>query len=310
MRFVTEAQARACVTLEKAIDAVETAFYDVAEGSARSLPVVRQRLGNGVGTFGVKSGELDRYGLVGLKAGGYWPGNARNGFLTNHQSTSLLFNAATGQAVACVEANWLTEARTAAAGAVAIRALSRANSKALGILGTGMQARSQIEAAMAVRDIEIVRIWGRSEDQATALATALSEAHPMIQFMLGDCEDVVRASDILITVTPSQQALFAAECSPAGQHINAMGADTVGKQELPVHLLNSSQLFYDDLDQSRTLGEFQRIVLQGDHSASLLDVLAGKLPGRRGDNERTIFDSTGIAVQDLAVAGLVLLETD
>ncbi|MCF1505250.1 ornithine cyclodeaminase family protein [Afifella sp. H1R] len=309
MRLVTETQARTCVTLENAIEAVATAFRDVAEGSARNLPVVRERLASGLGTFGVKSGEIDRFALVGLKAGGYWPGNAAKSDLTNHQSTTLLFDATSGKALACVEANWLTEARTAAAGAVAIRALSRPDSTDLGILGTGMQARSQVEAAMAVRDIETVRIWGPEHGQAKALAEMLSEAHPQRQFILAEREDTVRCSDILITVTPSQAELFPEDWSPAGQHINAMGADTAGKQELPVPLLARSCLFYDDLVQSATLGEFQRIDLKSGTASSLLDVLAGKAEGRKRQDERTIFDSTGIAVQDLAVAQLALSGT-
>ncbi|MDQ0325548.1 ornithine cyclodeaminase [Rhodopseudomonas julia] len=309
MRLVNETQARTCVTLENAIEAVAAAFRDVAEGSARNLPVVRERLASGLGTFGVKSGEIDRFALVGLKAGGYWPGNAAKSDLTNHQSTTLLFDAASGKALACVEANWLTEARTAAAGAVAIRALSRPNSTDLGILGTGMQARSQIEAAMTVRNIKKVRIWGPEDRQANALAEVLSEAHPQIEIIVAEREDTVRSSDILITVTPSQAELFPEDWSPAGQHINAMGADTAGKQELPVSLLARSRLFYDDLVQSATLGEFQRIDLKSGTASSLLDVLAGKAVGRESEDERTIFDSTGIAVQDLAVAQLALSET-
>lgn len=306
MRLVTEAQARACVTLEKAIEAVEESFRDLAEGRARMLPVVREALGNGKGTFGVKSGELDRYATVGLKAGGYWPGNAVGGALTNHQSTTLLFDAGTGQALAAIEANWLTEARTAAVGAIAIRVLSRPESRTIGIIGTGMQARSQLEAALLMREIETVRVCGREERRMLALCAALRQAHPGIEVLAAGREDTVRSSDILITVTPSREELFPADWSPEGQHINAMGADTVGKQELSTRLLRNASLFYDDLQQSLTLGEFQRLDRSEVGDGSLGDALCGKAILGQDESSRTVFDSTGIAVQDLAI-GLVAM---
>jgi ornithine cyclodeaminase/alanine dehydrogenase-like protein (mu-crystallin family) len=303
MKLVTEAQARACVTLQAAIDMIEEVFVDEHGGRARSLPVVREPLANGKGTFGVKSGEIDRYGIVGLKAGGYWPGNAAAGrSLTNHQSTTLLFDAKTGQALAAVEANWLTEARTAAAGAVAIRALSRPDSRTLGIIGTGMQARSQIEAALLVRNIDRVRVHGRDCNEAVRLCNALAADHQDVEIGLSEAEETVRSSDILITITPSKTALFPAEWSPAGQHINAMGADTIGKQELPEALLQASSLFYDNRRQSLTLGEFQRLAEPELAENAIGAVLAGAIRGRRETGERTIFDSTGISLQDLAAA--------
>jgi ornithine cyclodeaminase/alanine dehydrogenase-like protein (mu-crystallin family) len=309
MKLVTEAQARACVTLKTAIEMVEQIFLDVHAGQARSLPVVREPLGNGKGTFGVKSGEISRHGLVGLKAGGYWPGNAAAGLgLTNHQSTTLLFDAETGKALAAVEANWLTEARTAAAGAVAIRALSRPDSRSLGIIGTGMQARSQIEAALLVRDITAIRIHGRVAQEAERLCSALLGEHPHLEIRVCDAQETVTSSDILITITPSNQALFAAEWSPAGQHINAMGADTIGKQELSEALLQSAGLFYDDRRQSLTIGEFQRLEEADLGEGAIAAVLAGAIPGRRAAEERTIFDGTGIALQDLAVAWACIVQ--
>jgi alanine dehydrogenase len=307
MRLINEAQARTCVTLEMAIEAVEEAFCDLANGDARTLPVVREPLKNGKGTFGVKSGELDRHGIVGLKAGGYWPGNVSGETnLTNHQSSALLFDMTSGVTIAALEANWLTEARTAAAGAVAIRALSRPDSENLGIIGAGMQAKSQIEAALKVRPIRQVRLNARRTEQADALRRSLSLAYPAVVFSFADREETVQQSDILITVTPSNEALFPAQWVPEGQHINAMGADTVKKQELPTELLESATLFYDDRTQALSIGEFQRLsegTLQG-HAIG--DVLTGKFLGRQAPAERTVFDSTGIALQDLAVAWLAI----
>ena len=307
MRLINEAQARTCVTLEMAIKAVEETFCDLANGEARTLPVVREPLKNGKGTFGVKSGELDRHGIVGLKAGGYWPGNVADGKnLTNHQSTALLFDMTTGVTIAALEANWLTEARTAAASAVAIRALSRPDSESLGVIGTGMQARSQVEAALKVRPIRKVRLNARRTEQADALRHTLSLAYPAVDFSFADREETVRQSDLLITVTPSNEALFPMHWVPEGQHINAMGADTFKKQELPTELLQNAALFYDDRVQALSIGEFQRLADETLHGQAIGDVLIGKIPGRQSPAERTIFDSTGIALQDMAVAWLAI----
>jgi ornithine cyclodeaminase/alanine dehydrogenase-like protein (mu-crystallin family) len=303
MQRITEADARARVTLATAIDAIEQIFLDIQSGQARNLPVVRQPLANGMGVFGVKAGELMRHGVVGLKAGGYWPGNVhRTERLTNHQSTTLVFAADSGVCLAMVEANWLTEARTAAAGAVGIKALARPDSRCVGIIGTGVQARSQIEAALLVRSIDTVMIHGQDGEGVRNLGAELRGAHPALTVESPGLEDTVRKSDVLITVTPSAEALFPAEWSPPGQHINAMGADTAGKQELDIALLGRAGLFYDDRQQSLSIGEFQRLVASQLQERPLASVLAGRCPGRTGADELTIFDSSGIAVQDLAIA--------
>ncbi|MBC6718603.1 ornithine cyclodeaminase family protein [Aurantimonas sp. DM33-3] len=303
MIHVSEENARRVVGLRTAMDAVRKSFVDLHEGRCRLLPVVREGLSNRLGTFGVKSAEYDSLGLVGLKAGGYWPGNTgNNARLTNHQSTTLLIDATSGLALASVEANWLTEARTAAAGAVAMDVLARKDANTLGIFGTGMQARSQIEAALLARQFTTIRICGRNPATTTALVAATRQAHPGIEVVVTGAEDTVRASDVLITVTPSKEALFAPEWVPDGQHINAMGADTVGKRELPRALLGRARLFHDDLGQSEFLGEFQGYEDHADKSVSIGSVLANASAFSRSETDVTIFDGTGVAVQDIAVS--------
>ncbi|MEH6721076.1 MAG: ornithine cyclodeaminase family protein [Aurantimonas endophytica] len=303
MIHVSEEDARRVVGLRAAMDAVRKSFVDLHEGRCRLLPVVREGLSNRLGTFGVKSAEYDSLGLVGLKAGGYWPGNTGNDTrLTNHQSTTLLFDATSGLALASVEANWLTEARTAAAGAVAMDVLARKDAQTLGIFGTGMQARSQIEAALLARQFTTIRICGRNPATAKALAEAIRETHPGIEVLVVDAEETVRGSDVLITVTPSKEALFPPEWVPDGQHINAMGADTVGKRELPRTLLGRARLFHDDLGQSEILGEFQGYKDHAEKSVSIGSVLANSFVFSRDERDVTIFDGTGVAVQDIAVS--------
>src|SRR5512133_2335291 len=152
MIVISEQDARALVSVEAAIAAVENTFAAMARQQARNLPVVREALGYRNAVFGVKAGCDTALPLLGLKAGGYWPGNLATG-LGNHQSSTLLFDPDTGRASAVVSANYLTGIRTGAASAIATRHLSRADSSVLGIIGAGVQSQYQLRATLAVRPI-------------------------------------------------------------------------------------------------------------------------------------------------------------
>src|SRR6201996_4744542 len=145
MLIISESEARALVTMPDAIEAVARTFAALDRAAATSYPVVREKLGEPPAVFGVKTGYDRAAGALGLKAGGYWTGNAARGF-TNHQSTTLLFDPATGRAAALVGANYLTGVRTGAAAALATRYLARDDAHVLGIVGTGTQALYQLDA--------------------------------------------------------------------------------------------------------------------------------------------------------------------
>lgn len=309
MLIISETLARDLVTTEESIDAVEQTFAAMARGLAKNYPVVREVVGHADAVFGVKTGADISMPCLGLKAGGYWPHNLARG-LTNHQSSTLLFDPDTGRAAALVSANYLTGIRTGAASAIATKHLSRKDSASLGIIGTGTQSVYQLRATLAVRGITNVHAWDPSADNLAAFGKTVSELG-LAYHAHQNREDAVRLSDILITVTPSTKALVEREWVRPGTHISAMGADTRGKQELDPQLVSIAALFVDEAAQSISIGEFQHAFAQGlitenDIRGSIGAVISGLCDGRRSAEEITIFDGTGVSLQDLVVADLAV----
>lgn len=309
MLIISEQLARKLVSIEDAIYCVEQTFAAMARGVARNYPVVREVVGHRDAVFGVKTGCDTSAPLLGLKAGGYWPHNAESG-IGNHQSTTLLFDPESGRASALVSANYLTGVRTGASSAIAIKYLSRPDSHVLGIIGTGVQAEYQLRATLEVRSVTKVHAWDPSAanlDEFGRKARALGLAF----VAESDRVAVVEQADILITVTPSQHALVNKEWVKPGTHISAMGADTKGKQELDPDLVAGAALFVDEAEQAVTIGEFQHAFAQEkiDESSlrgSIGQVIEGLCEGRRNESEITVYDGTGVALQDLVVAELAM----
>jgi len=297
------------VSVENAIVAVEKSFAAMARGEARNYPVVREVLGYQDAVFGVKTGCDTSAPLLGLKAGGYWPHNLAKG-LTNHQSSTLLFDPETGRASALVSANYLTGVRTGAASAIASKYLSRPDSSVLGIIGTGAQSAYQLRATLAVRPIRKVYAWDPSAENLASFGRTVAELG--LEYAPQTERQAVAANaDILITVTPSQQALVEKSWVRAGTHISAMGADTKGKQELDPALVASAALFVDEAEQAIIIGECQHaynagLITAQSFRGSIGAVIAGLCDGRRTAQEITLFDGTGVALQDLVVADLAV----
>ncbi|MFM0229798.1 ornithine cyclodeaminase family protein [Paraburkholderia sediminicola] len=305
MLIIPEQQASQLVSVEDAIDAVGDAFAASYAGNARSYPVVREQTGHADAVFGVKAGFDASLPVLGLKAGGYWPGNVKRG-LGNHQSSVLLFDADTGRAVALVGANYLTGIRTGAASALATRGLASPDASILGIVGTGVQSIHQYRATCAVRPITRVLAWDPNPDNLRTLRDQV-EADGL-RFDALSLEAVARHADVLITVTPSHMPLIRREWIRPGVHINAMGADTIGKQELEVELVAAASIVVDEIQQAVSIGECQHACARGLLTAEKLSfTLGGLVSGaqqRGATDDITIFDGTGTALQDLAVAAL------
>jgi len=305
MLIVSEETCREVVGRSDAFTAVEAVFAAMARGDAYNFPVVREAIGHAEALYGFKSG-FDRTGLVlGAKAGGYWPGNADKG-LTNHQSTVFLFDPDTGQLSALVGGNYLTAVRTAAASSVSIAHLARQDAKVLGVMGAGHQAPFQLRAAAEQRDFEKVVAWNRHTEKLSTLAVVADEFG--LPFEAVGREELGAKADVIITITSSFGTQLKTEWIKPGTHLACMGTDTAGKQEVDPALVAGATLFTDEVSQSVTIGETQHAV-----SARLIDeaaitpigaVINGDHPGRTSDDEITLFDGTGVGLQDLAVASV------
>ncbi|MDU8942219.1 iminosuccinate reductase BhcD [Ovoidimarina sediminis] len=303
MTIVPESAIAELISAEAAFDAVEATFGAMARGDAYNFPVIREAIGHADALYGFKSG-FDRAGLhLGLKSGGYWPGNDAKG-LTNHQSTVFLFDADTGRARAVVGGNLLTALRTAAASAVSIRHLARRDAKVLGMIGAGHQSAFQMRAAAAQRDFEKVIGWNFHPEMLSRLEETAAELG--LPFEGVELDQLGAEADVIITITSSfAPTLLDAHVRP-GTHLACMGTDTVGKQEVEAAILARATVFTDEVAQSVTLGEAQHAVKAGliDEAdvQKIGDVINGDHPGRTTDEEITLFDGTGVGLQDLAVA--------
>ncbi|MDO9639546.1 MAG: ornithine cyclodeaminase family protein [Pseudotabrizicola sp.] len=305
MRIVPEALIAGLVSPEDAFAAVEAVFAAMSRGEAYNFDVVREALGEGR-QYGFKSG-LDRAGgQLGVKAGGYFPGNAARGII-NHQSTVFLFDPETGRPTAMVGGGLLTALRTAAAAAISIDRLARRDAKVLGMVGAGHQAGFQLRAAARVRGFERVIGWNLHPEMLDRLGAIAAELG--VPFEAVPLARMVEA-DVIVTITSSPAAsLLSAHVSP-GTHLACMGTDTKGKQEVEPALLGRASVFTDEIAQAVSIGEAQHAVAAGLLDATAItplgDVITGAHPGRRTEDEITLFDGTGVGLQDLAVAAMAV----
>ncbi|MEH6452158.1 MAG: ornithine cyclodeaminase family protein [Psychromonas sp.] len=297
MKYISEALSSQLITHELAFSAVSAAFIAASE-QAKLFPVVIAQGHSENSIFSLKSAHTEK--LVGWKTGSYWPSNiAKN--IPCHASTIFLLDPETGLLDAVIEGSAVNAYRTAAADAVAVSVLAREQASCLAIFGTGHQAFYECVAVCLVRDIREVLVVGRNNEKAQAMVKKLAGVG--IHAQVENAEQACRAADIIITATTAREALFSAEWVQPGTHISAMGVDTKGKQELPAALFNSADLYCDFCSQSVVIGEFQHgdknVMI--DKLTMIGEVLSGRAQGRKNDTDITIFDSSGIAVQDLFV---------
>ncbi|MGR3370619.1 MAG: iminosuccinate reductase BhcD [Sagittula sp.] len=303
--IVGEEVCRELVGRAEAFAAVEAVFAAMASGQARNFPVVREAIGHAEALYGFKSG-FDRAGMVlGVKAGGYWPGNMGRG-LTNHQSTVCLFDPDTGRLSALVGGNYLTAVRTAASSAVSIAHLARRDAKVLGMVGAGHQSAFQLRAAAEQRAFEKVVAWNPHPEMLPQLA----EVAPSLglPFEAVTPEALGAEADVIITITSAFEPLLMRDWIRPGTHVACMGTDTKGKMEVDAALLAAATVFADEVAQSVSIGEAQHAVAAGllaDGDITPIGaVINGEHPGRTSDTEITLFDGTGVGLQDLAVASV------
>lgn len=307
MIIVPEKEIAALLGRAEAFEAVESVFAAMSSGVAYNFPVIREAIGHADALYGFKSG-FDRSSLaLGLKSGGYWPGNADKG-LTNHQSTVFLFDADTGKAKAVVGGNLLTALRTAAASAVSIKHVARKDAKVLGMIGAGHQSAFQMRAAVEQRTFEKVIGWNLHPEMLSRLEETATELD--LPFEAVDLDRLGSEADVIISITSSFDPILKAAQVTPGTHIACMGTDTKGKQEVEVELVAEATVFTDEVAQSSTIGECQHAVANGLISDCDINeigaVINGKHPGRTSEDEITLFDGTGVGLQDLAVASAVV----
>jgi len=300
--YLSEADVRDILTMEIALKAVEDSFLRLADGSA--VMHSRQRLNPAAHSYlhyMAAADSHDRY--MGLKIYTSTPQGLR--FLVP------LFHTETGDLLALIEANYLGQMRTGAASGFATKLMARADAQTLGIIGTGLQARTQLEAIARVRKIERVYAFGRNAERRTQFAREMTERLKIPVAGVDSREAAVRTADILVTSTNATKPVVEGRWLRPGMHINAIGANFPQKRELDsVAVFRAGIIAADSREQSKLEAGDLIQAFAGDESKwsqviELAEIAAGRVPGRTSAEEITLFKSNGVAIEDIVTAGRI-----
>lgn len=310
--LLTHSDVARLIDMREAIAAVEEAFRLKALGKVRMPPKLYVDLPEHGGDVRCMPVYVEDWGLACVKVVNSHPRNPSARGLRSVMAVIELLDPSTGLPLAIMDGTLLTDIRTGAAGAVAAKHLARAKVERLGLIGAGRQAHSQLWALSAAYgpSIKEVRVFDIAKQKAVALANLASEGYGVEARAVDDPREAVGGMDVVVTATPSRSPVVMDEWVSPGSHFNCIGADAPGKQELDPRILMRAKLVVDDVEQAVHGGEPNVPIAQGllrreDIYAELGEVVAGLKPGRQAEDEVTVFSSTGLAVQDLAVARLV-----
>lgn len=296
MQFMPEEESARLVSHEMAFDAAREAMIAVVD-DAVIFPAVIAHGSVPSNRFSVKSASTSAF--AGLKVGSFWPGNGDAG-LPRHNSLILLFDQQVGRIAWVIEAGAVNAYRTAAADAVAADALARPDASVLAIFGAGNQALYEAVAIARIRPIAEIRVVARDPAKAGSFVAAL--AREGLSAAVADAETACHHADIVVTATPSRAPLFEMDWIRPGTHVASMGSDAAGKQELPPALFDRAALFCDLPSQAIVMGDLQHFTGDRSRIVAIGDVLRGAAAGRTSPDQITVFDSSGIALQDLTIA--------
>ena len=314
MTILTEADLRQLVPLDgQAVATVEDAFRALASGSVVMPPILRLDIAEARGEVDVKTAYVPGFDGFAIKISPGFFDNPKLG-LPSVNGLMVYLSARTGLVEALLLDNgYLTNVRTAAAGAVAAKHLSREDASVAAILGAGVQGRLQLQALTLVRPIGEARIWTRAAEaaQAQAAAAEMTEKLGIPVKAVADAADAVSGADIVVTTTPSTDPILRAEWLVPGQHVTAMGSDAEHKNEIEPAAFARLTYVADSLAQTRRLGELHhalaaKMVAEDAAFAELGQIIVGTAPGRRAPDDITLCDLTGTGAQDTAIATLAV----
>jgi ectoine utilization protein EutC len=308
--ILTERELMDCVALDAdAIACIEDCFRTLATEQVVMPPILRLDVVEHHGEVDVKTAYLPGVPSFAIKISPGFFDNPKLG-LPSVNGLMLLLSATTGLVEAVLLDNgYLTNVRTAAAGAVAAKWLARRDARSAGVLGAGVQARLQLEALKLVRDLDRALVWARDPARAQAFAATAGPELGLEIAVASSAEDLVRRSDIVVTTTPSTTPLVLADWLQPGQHLTAMGSDAEHKNELAPDVIVRTRYVCDRQSQCAVLGELHHAIAAGAvppdaRFPELGQVIAGTEPGRTSDREITVCDLTGTGAQDTAIATL------
>ena len=303
--YLSEEDVVACLTMSKAIDLVEGAFRQLAEGTAINQPRRRVVLPGGSVLHYMAAGTAEYFGIKVYSA------NPKTGA----HFEFLLYRSEDGMPLATIEANRLGQLRTGAASGVATKYLAREDASAVGVIGSGFQAETQLEAVAAVRKLTEVRIWSRRPEKREAFAARMSARLGVLVLPVDTARECVDGVGIVITMTSAKDPVLESAWIAPGTHINAAGSNWAHRRELPTDLvIGRATLVAVDSVEVGEIESGDLIIAQNEKGAASLpavemaDIVGGKRPGRTSASDITVFKSNGLAVEDVVAGGWVYEE--
>jgi len=310
--LLTEREITPLLRIDEVMEAVETAFKEKALGYAQMPPKIYITYDKYNGDLRAMPSYLERLEISAIKVVNSHPDNPEKFDLPTVMATIILVDPKNGAPLAIMSGNRITAMRTGAAGGIAAKYLARKNSKVVGLVGAGTQARTQAMALLSLYErLEEIRVWDRSEEQKKryvsemeSLCKGKTEMRPV-----ENIKDAVTDADIIVTTTPSRKPLVSNEWISNGTHITCIGADAPGKEALDHSILLRAKIYVDDWEQGSHSGEInvplsKGLITKENVYGELGEVIAGLKPGRTSSEEITVFTSTGLAVQDAVTAKL------
>lgn len=304
IRYLSEDDVRQLLTMQDAMEQVERAFTAHAQGQAFDVPRVRTRQPGG--HLHILQAAAPELNFIGYKAYYIQPDKSRTSLLH-------LINMNQGNLEAIIQSDWLGQIRTGAATAVALRALARQDSRVLGLFGSGRHAQTQLEAACAAHALKEVKVFGRDMQRVHAFCTKMAKATGVNVRPAQSREETVNGSDIILTITRSSEPLFDGHWLEPGQCVVAVGSNALDRREIDTQTVRRADLIVADSVQvaqhesGDLLSAYENGLIYWENLASLGQVLTGLRPGRTRDDQIILFESHGMALQDI-YAGARILE--
>ena len=305
-RLLTRDDVAAVLTPADCLQAVENAFRSYGDGRASAPKSVGFHAA--LGTFHIKAAMAD---VMAAKINANFPGNPSSHDLPTIQGVIVVMDVERGTTLAILDSTLITALRTAAATAVATKHLAREDAKTLAVIGCGTQGRATVQALRVVRAIDEVVAYDMDATSADRFAREMTHLHRMDVHAVASVDEAVRRADIVVTCTTARAAILDAHHLRPGLFIAAVGADNPEKQELTPALLSKAKVVADILEQAATMGDLHHALESGtvrreDVHGELAGVICGHVRGRTSDDEIFVFDSTGTALQDVAVSSIAV----
>ena len=308
IRILSATDVQKALPMSKAIDAMRHAYGQLSSGTAMAPP--RQHISSDKGVTLIMPAYLPKSSEFGIKVVSVYDDNP-NINLPRITATVLVLDPATGVPKAFMDGASITAIRTGAGGGLAADLLARQNAKTVGLFGAGIQARAQLQAVMAVRDIDRVNLISRTQSSAQQLASEISqwEDPPEVKLVPAP-QEVVGDADIVVCATTSATPLFDGNDLKEGTHITAVGTFVPEKREVDTRTIRRANRIVIDSQEACLEEAGDLIIPNAEADAEIGEIVNGDKPGRQSDDEITFFKSVGVAVQDAVAASMVLKEAE